>query len=51
MCGGAMHGFTHETATGQTPGVISRLERRALVRVMRSFLIEPTAHLPASGMS
>lgn len=39
--GGAMHGFTHETATGQTPGVMYHALSDARSSVaMRSFLIE-----------
>ena len=39
--GGAMHGFTHESATGQTPGVLydERSDARSS-RAIRSFLVE-----------
>jgi dienelactone hydrolase len=45
--GGAMHGFTHETATGQTPGVLYHaLSDTRSSTAMRSFFVELFAQEP-----
>ena len=48
--GGAMHGFTHETATGQTPGVLydARSDARSAAAI-RAFLEEMWSLTPADS--